>query len=404
MLTLFVENAGHSEPVVPVRWCVSKDILEVLKTHGVKKPYLLLSVLQKKEHGYHREVARKLAPLEQGLEYIEFGTSGEHVVNAIIVWAAADTFWMKDRILSRSGRKYREEAYSDSGAFETWWLSNLSERKYKAWQSVQYLGDTAEINIIIGTEFFAEEPSAIESWWVNLWYRNQPFDQCEFRRRRIVAYTVQPPLVLVWMVFSVLNRLRFLAWLLFLGNRGIKLTPIIHPFMNDKGDVCSKVISAENSVFVTDENGEDRPWYIQLLWPPAVTVIALVAWIVNHYHVWDWTILVLTIFGVGIVLGHALFMLRDLLFKDAVDEGTNKYRLEREREQAHFLKKQAAEEKKRVAEEKRLTLLYEGDMQFVACTGAPLTASVAALPKERRTVHLRFHELKAKVCRPFAQN
>lgn len=424
MLTLFVENAGHSEPIVPVRWCVSKDILEVLREQGVRRPHLLLSVLQKKEDGFHREVARKLVPLEQGLEYIEFGTSGEHVLNAIIVWATSDTFWMKDCILARSGRKYREGAYSDSGDFETWWFSHLSERRYNSWQEVEHLrASMAAINIVIGNEFFAEEPSALESWWVNLWHREMPFDQCEFRRRRIIAYSIQPPLVLVWVVFSVLNRLCFLAWLLFLGNRGIKLSPIIHPFMNDKEDVCTEVVSLENSVFLFGVNGAKKPWYIWPLWPPVATVIALIAWSVNHFSVWDWTILALAIIGAGFVLGVALFKSRNLLFGlirralDAIDakweHGHGSMASEREHNarQKRFDKQRAAEEKKWAKEQKKrdeaarlLALLYENDMRFVACTGAPLEAKVTALPKERRTVHLRFQELKAKVCRPFAQN
>lgn len=400
MLTLFVENTGHSESVVPVRWCVSKDLLDQLKDYEVSKPHLLLSVLQKKEDGYHREVARKLVPLDQGLEYIEFGTSGEHVLNAIIVWSRYDTFWMKDRILARSGRRYRDGAYSDSGSFETWWLNGLSEQKHKKNQSVSYLENSmAEISIVVGKEFFAKEPSALESWWVNLWYREAPFDQCEFRKRRIPAYSIQPPLVLVWMIFSVLNRLVYTLFALFLGMRDIRWSPIIHPFMESKDDILTNGIKGGSSIFMDDGHGGDKPWYIQLLFPPVVVILADIAWVINHFHVWDWAIFALAIFGTGIVLGGVLSKLLDLLVPNIKKEwnklGERVIQYEKER---------AGEEKKRADTERRFALLYEDDMKFITCTGVPLQASVAALPKERQTVHLRFQELKAKRCRPFAQN
>ena len=58
----------------------------------------------------------------------------------------------------------------------------------------------AEIAVVVPTGVFAPEPSEWEKRWVNLWYVNEPLNQCQFRKRRITAYTIQPILVALWLI------------------------------------------------------------------------------------------------------------------------------------------------------------------------------------------------------------
>jgi len=49
-----------------------------------------------------------------------------------------------------------------------------------------------EQQVLVPVEVFAKEPAAWEKAWVNLFFRSRPGDQCDFRKRRLFAYTIQP--------------------------------------------------------------------------------------------------------------------------------------------------------------------------------------------------------------------
>ena len=61
-----------------------------------------------------------------------------------------------------------------------------------------------------------------------------------------------------------------------------------------------------------------------------------------------------------------------------------------------------ASEKAKKAEQKRRDEEFAKELEQLSCSNASREVSVAALPKERQTVYLRFQNLKSKVCRPFA--
>lgn len=59
----------------------------------------------------------------------------------------------------------------------------------------------AEAVVDVPKEFFADEPEtsfqkAIYSW-VNSWYRLKPVDECEYRKRKIIGFTIKP---LLWLL------------------------------------------------------------------------------------------------------------------------------------------------------------------------------------------------------------
>lgn len=62
-----------------------------------------------------------------------------------------------------------------------------------------------------------------------------------------------------------------------------------------------------------------------------------------------------------------------------------------------------AKERSARREQEMFKLRYETEFEPLLCDGRDLKPSIADLPPERRTVHLRFLDLKAKVCRPFAK-
>jgi hypothetical protein len=60
-------------------------------------------------------------------------------------------------------------------------------------------------------------------------------------------------------------------------------------------------------------------------------------------------------------------------------------------------------EQEKKEREERQKLALRKDLEQLACSSASHKVSVSALPKERRSVALRFQALKSQVCKPFAR-
>src|SRR4051812_9369593 len=105
MLRLSAPNDKQQEACVPVRWCVSKDVLETLEKDNVKEPLLFISITHNK-----REVDRVLVPLEQMMEYIQLRHAGINTLHAFIVWSDYES---SDRMVNRFLSRRAEETFSN---------------------------------------------------------------------------------------------------------------------------------------------------------------------------------------------------------------------------------------------------------------------------------------------------
>lgn len=420
-LTLFVDNTEHSEPVIPIRWCVDRSVLDWLKRNDVLKPFLFISVRHEENEDpyYHREVKRVLVPLDQGMEYIELNRAGKHSLNAVIVWTSYVS-WLKDQTRYwnsdiRESSLYRYVDDLNAKVFDPTGLKEVEVRGSGEWiRPIKLARDvTASISVVIPREFFAKEPSAWEQWWVNLWFDNTPFDQCAFRRRRILAYSVQPPTVLLWI--TLVGVIRFLsgAFSAFVGITGINWSAILHPFLQDTSDVLPEnknrsYFKHSRNIFLYDKRGVPRPWYVRWLQPPRVVAIGLLAWVINHFGYWDIAIKVGFLAGIVLALAYVVVLFRELIRLVARKASWKLpfFTFLVETESAYEKRMRKEGEKKHKQEERlRLELEHKYNTEFshVACIGKPLPVSVEALPKRKQTVHLRFKALKARVCRPFAR-
>ena len=96
---------------------------------------------------------------------------------------------------------------------------HLLEKQYAGYENKLYFESiqSLELNdqvayceaiISVPEEFFAKKPEtafgkAIWSW-TNAWYRLKPVDQCEYRKRKIVAFTIKP---ILWVIGLLLRLL-----------------------------------------------------------------------------------------------------------------------------------------------------------------------------------------------------
>jgi hypothetical protein len=429
MLKLFIENAERSASVVPISWCVDRIALDELKKKEVSEPYLLISVYHHDENGvYGRETSRVLVELDKGMEFVEFDRAGKHTIHAAIIWSNSNR-WMKKKLLSRYGHSdFNNRMYDYDGDFKTENLRRMEDydRNVELRVSVKSLENAeASLEVVVGKEFFAPEPSEREKWWVNLWFSNTPFDQCSFRRRRMVAYSIQPFAVLLWVLVITVIRFFFALFSALVGIRYTMWSPIIHPFIQNTSDIYTYggtdnrgYFRKANNVFFCYADGSSKPLFFRFLHPWFLTVMAGIAYLAsrfhignwvgsaNRFHFWSWVGLVGTIIVLFIGLQHAYsFILKrfaKFFVKAAAQTETQWQAEERERVKSLETKRRAKE-----AIAKRLELKYAtGMFQTITCDGTPLSARVDALPESApviQRVYLRVKEYKAKHCKPFAR-
>ena len=389
-----VQNA-----ITPLRWCVDKEVIEKLKQCGIKNPHILLLIfhlgdaytgdnddLAYDEYwSWRSDVERKLINLDKLIDYVQFQRSGKHRIIATIVGGNAT---IKNRYL------YKRFLWSSDDCY----LSDLRLVDQRGRLDTRLIFGymfnigNAEIDIVVPDELFANEPPEWEKKWVNLWYEGPAKDQCHYRKRRLLAYTIKPPLALMWYSFTLLVRYVAAAFLLMCGMRYIDFRPLIHP-ISYYTDYIWWDVQWPDSVFIPKLKAANVNFYPAFSAAPIITVpiFALTA-VVSH------SALIGAIAALGVAIVPSLFALVFIallaLFGIGLESIASLALLIIKRKFTIFAIKGKEEKKSE-------THRYEND-DLLICAGN-YTPSINALPVNRRTVYLRYMNFKAKWCRPFAR-
>lgn len=235
LIHLFTEDLRAGNSVIPLRWCICKEAFETLRSKGVENPHLLIVVVRN-----DKETERKLVPLDQMMDYVYFQNPGSHRILTTIVWEEEDRVSvLKIQLLNQS----------QYGVYDHYVLDVLKRdfrRDREDWGDwagdlrIHRLGQ-ASLEVVVSKEFFAPEPAEWLKKWANLWYETKPRDQCQFRRRKIVAFTVQPPLMLAWIILNCALRFLTALFLLLWGKRA-RFKPVLHPFRGSMLDVWEEML------------------------------------------------------------------------------------------------------------------------------------------------------------------
>jgi hypothetical protein len=374
MLKLIVGDQGKEvqSATVPVRWCVDKETLNELKKEGVTDPYLLLVTT-----GNGRELSRQLAPLSQLMDFVALRHPGRNTIYATIVFAVdkednESVYGALHRMFLRKSRRYYDsDVISYDGNF-------IKEIKHSG--CICNL-EFVETDVMVPEELFAKKPSKWEERWINLWFEDTKIkDQCQFRRRRILAYTIQPLAVSGWIIMRFLMGL--ICGIFHLGILGHKKTdfrPLIHPWRYDLSEIWHNVgKSFLNSVF---------------LWPFSPIVFCVTIFISNALNIWThrglslWEVMGLaSIINLGVAFIYYVGLIVAVMFVFSTGWTIEKIK-------AEWLTK------KKQMQDRQKEIIDEG---WLLCD-KDLTPSIRALPEQKRTVYLRYMDLKAKVCRPFPE-
>lgn len=96
-------------------------------------------------------------------------------------------------------------------------------------------------------------------WWATLW-TNAPADECDLRKRYLLAFSAQAIIVGIWIVLRALYGLIAASYLFFIhGWRHTTLKPIVHPFdMDIWGETPSDLLTSSDLAGLTREQREDK--------------------------------------------------------------------------------------------------------------------------------------------------
>lgn len=380
MFELKIANPDVTSGTVQVSWCLDQEALKYLTDKGVKDPQVILVIAPEGEpekyHHNSKEV-RAVVPLKDMIAFVEFKYPG-----ATKIWGFVSTRSKKDAhdYLTKSGGVYGTD------------ILDYDAQGWASWMTKDGTLDAQPLSVEVPEGVFAPEPAQWEKDWVNHFFRGKCEDQCHFRKRRLFAYLVQPFLMLP----NLLIRLIILLVSCIVGARGTSLKYLLHPLTYDLGDTIEMI--SGGTIFIRhlpeDEPGVEMPdnfkemvsygvrsfWalpFMPLLWIPVLILSLLGKW-----H----TVAVIGIVAVALVAA-AVFVVAMVAMAEAGAFGTLWRWLDK-----FFTRKEPQD----------FWYLSQEEMDLLVCNTQKGPLTVSKLPAKKRTLRLRFKDLKTKVCRPFA--
>lgn len=427
MLRLITDQQSPENPTIGVRWCLDPKDKQTLRDLKAPNPHVL--ILVKYENSSLED--RQLLPLGAAMTFITFRLPGKHRIFARLFWGEKvekiqeffldrqSRYIYSNNVLNYEGNAFR----SGLGAIEKW-----DGYKYMV-DSGYTLIDHFEMDVEVGKEHFAKEPPQWLKRWVNMPYVYEPADQCQFRKRMLFAFTLQPPLTLLYIIVRSISCLALAFWGILVCARGLTLRPMFHPFASEVGDVWPKIRRGESyhpasrsAWILEDKNGKERIWTFfvsPLFFLIVFVVLTALGWyfemgymqLISIGAAWFWSESVKLVQWINplVVLNIVLAVAGIVFAFFIIDRSLGWYQRKKVNKNASKRKLEADPEyqsaRKREAEEKRLKSLQDA-FEYLQCPADPqpaLKVDIKALPPERRTLRLRFLDLKRSVCRPYAR-
>jgi hypothetical protein len=365
MLELHITDTNVTGGSIQVSWCLTKEALTQLADHGVKDPYIVFCVAPYGERYSEHKESRMAVPLKDMMAYLGFSYSGQNQIRA---WLCrnkreAHNFLAKSNgeydftVLNNDGSDYRNWNLERMCLFGPEWVENDSETVNR---KIDYSKTSLAkaVTVFVPEGCFAPEPAQWEKTWVNHFFRNKCVDQCDFRRRRLFAYTLQP----IVMAFNILLRFLLLVFAVLFGSRNLSLKYLFHPLTYGLTD--SHEMFVEGTIFVL------RTKY---------TVANFLPLILMPY-----------VLGVLFVLYKAKIL---LIFLAAIAFGVT----------GHWGDRIVNWLSDYFDGDKNFWYTDEKERDLIVCTGQMRPVKLSALPARHRTIKLRFYDLKSKICRPFSK-
>lgn len=422
MLQLFFEKTDLSDSVAPVRWCIDTDMAREVKAkreQGHETFAILFEILNEKTG---RE-SRFVASLEEMMTFISFAGPDKNLVRAIVVYSAKDIREIKAYFLDKHSRgRYRYGGIFEGGL--TLDEEIVAIRVRNCYCKMIPESGIAEADITVPKELFAKKPPKWLWNFANRYFTEKPFEQCDFRRKALYAIPIGLIFMPIEIIITMSLKISIALFYTLLGLRGINYRAVINPLNTVINDVTFQV-KAYDSYFWTKAGPEELTWSYHnrnetqlrhlALWPltPIFPVLlTALLWIASLGTAPPIAWPMFLIYGIGtpvafsalILAFHGLAILVSTGFRMIASETQPSFgsklldkwaKMRQEKQERKALKAEKLDEQKA----ERL----QEDLKRVICIGVPLVPKLEALPKEAKTIRLRFLDLKARVCRPYAE-
>ena len=186
-------NDGKKEmnsATIPIEWWFSREVIE-------KDPRHVLFFEQNKgeKESFHNSVRGRRYACEVGdaFKFLQLFSPGYHRLMVVVISGTGDK---AEKRLDRYLRK-ENEYYSTSLD----WTDTRNNELH------EYGGDLIAATVeefLVPQELFAKKPETKLGrmvWkWTNLLFEDEPRDRCHYRKRKALAFTLQPFMVLVYLL------------------------------------------------------------------------------------------------------------------------------------------------------------------------------------------------------------
>lgn len=371
-IELSIADTNVQTGTVAVTWCVSPELLKSLAERGIKDPQVVIITATADDNKYHvTKEYRVVAPLKDLMAYVEFRSAGPCRVWGFV--SEKNSKEAKSRYLSRDDGKYKTDILnSDGSEYRYDWLN------YETKQRDNNVADP--LNVIVPQEVFAPEPSKFEKAWVNWLFKQKCVDQCAFRRRRMFAYSLQ----IFPFLGSMFCRVVMTLLALLFGMRAFSFEYILHPLSSDLPD--STDMFDDGSIFIR-RLSEDEEYkkmtpgkFARKFWSLPFMPVLFMVWtgilylaLKSMMPVWYIGLFVVCIVG---------FLYGGWKAINYLDAYLTKRQKELDALPPWYLDKE--------------------EMDLIICSSNKMRKSLKDLPAHKRTLRLRFQDLKSRVCRPFS--
>ena len=368
MLKLLIDAKNFNGGSVPVSWCLDTDTLMRINESATKDKQPFIVIVAAPEESYHiSKESRWVVPLKAAMTYLSFRYSGKNNIFGFGVWGANESE-VKDKYCHISSYlQYSATVLSNDG-------QELLVNRHLA----RAIAET--VTVEVPKECFAKEPPVWEKTWVNWLFKHKADDQCDFRKRRILAYfpLFQP----LWFVFLMIPRLVVVTFGLLLGLKPINFRPWYRPLTHSFHDI---VRQNETSVFWPSSKNRVRQALLRILLLPFCPVLVFSAggigifnelgsvWWESAFLGFAWLYMIWIAMAIGF---YVIVAIVAIIVPLGMAIPTHRF------------------ERKRVN-------WHEDDAEDMACHPGIQPLTLDRLPKRKRTIRLRFDDLKGRICKPF---
>jgi hypothetical protein len=363
MLELHIADTNVTSGSVTVSWCVDKETLKELEKRYIKDPVIVLCTAPVGYNYSRRKEYRTIVPMKDLIAYVSFSNPGTNKIFAFIpnfVLIRNSENYAKKLVLNKHRGSYNEDLLDYNGDEIIWPCFDKAE----------------PLSVEVPEACFAPEPSKWEKAWVNLYYNYKSVDQCEFRQRRLFAYTIQPFLTLL----SLVTRSLMLVYAFLLGLKSLKNSLDFFKFMTyDLRDILVNYLDLEpfkdNTYFIGKGKNKFLNYARLIFMPLNLILFYGVYRLVCHSKVLLFIITSIFYFILPTIIG---YLIVKYIINKPDSPNVNK----------------------------KLSKPWYTDpeeMNLIVCNGERKIFKVDELPVKHRTIKLRFLDLKSKVCRPFAR-